>query len=196
MFRNLAGYVYILENELANRVKVGMSTNNVCGRLEDANNMWLDRKITCQICGALRLIRNDGYMPKHLFNGKTCPGGGVLPLERDVQLAEQELNQLKILSKESVGVVRGTAVRRMNSLEKRIALYRNRAPLRGEWRLNTVFQTDCAEKVELLAHELLTAHLDAEAPFGEVFSCSVLEATTAVEAALAKLGLSATVEKA
>ena len=195
MFRNLSGYVYILENSLANRVKVGMSINNVRGRVEDANNMWLDRKITCQICGALRLVGSDGVMPKHLYSGKACAGGGVLPLERDVRLAELEFNSLKILAQEFVGTARGSVIRRMNSLEKRIDLFRNRSTLVGSWRLSTVFKTDCAEKVELFAHELLANHLDPKAPFGEVFCCTVIEATVAVEAALAKLGLTAIVQK-
>jgi hypothetical protein len=44
------------------------------------------------------------------------------------------------------------------------------------WQLSTAFYTECAEKVELLSHEILSQRLDKETPFGEVFCCSVSEA--------------------
>jgi hypothetical protein len=50
------GVVYILENIEAQRVKVGMTINDVALRLRDANDMWLEHKITCQICGGRRLV--------------------------------------------------------------------------------------------------------------------------------------------
>ncbi len=55
--------------------------------------------------------------------------------------------------------------------------------------MSTVFYTARAEQVELLSHKILAERLDEEAPFGEVFCCSVSEATEAVETALSQLGL-------
>jgi hypothetical protein len=43
-FRYLHGAVYIFENAKAQRVKVGMTINNVVDRLSDVNDMWLERK--------------------------------------------------------------------------------------------------------------------------------------------------------
>ena len=43
--------VYVFENSKAQRVKVGMTgigLNNVGDRLRDVNDMWLERKVTCQ----------------------------------------------------------------------------------------------------------------------------------------------------
>ena len=59
-FRYLHGVVYIFENSKAQRVKVGMTINNVVGRLSDVNDMWLERKVTCQICGG-RLVNIEEY---------------------------------------------------------------------------------------------------------------------------------------
>jgi hypothetical protein len=39
-FNELYGAVYILENGEAQRVKVGMTINDIEGRLEDINYMW------------------------------------------------------------------------------------------------------------------------------------------------------------
>jgi hypothetical protein len=50
----------------------------------------------------------------------------------------------------------------------------------GTWKIGTVYYTDCAEQVELISHEFID-QLDKSAPFGEVFSCSMLEARAAVE---------------
>lgn len=50
-FRQMYGAVYILENAKAQRVKVGMTINHVADRLSDANDKWMERKGTCQICG-------------------------------------------------------------------------------------------------------------------------------------------------
>jgi hypothetical protein len=49
-FRYLHGAVYIFENTNTQRVKVGMTINNVADRLRDVNDKWLGRKVTCQIC--------------------------------------------------------------------------------------------------------------------------------------------------
>ena len=56
------GVIYVFENSDAQRVKVGMTgigVNNVGDRLRDINDMWLERKVTCQICGG-RLVNIGG----------------------------------------------------------------------------------------------------------------------------------------
>jgi hypothetical protein len=83
------GAVYILENLKAQRVKVGMTSigvNDVVDRLRDVNDMWLERKVTCQICGG-RLVNVGERVPQHVKSGIGCPGGNALPLEKDVALA-------------------------------------------------------------------------------------------------------------
>ena len=77
----------------------------------------------------------------------------------------------------------------VRTLAKRIGSYRQYERTVGVWQLSTAFYTECAEQVELLSHEILAERLDKEAPFGEVFCCSVSEATEAVETALRQLGL-------
>ena len=44
--RYLHGAVYVFENSQAQRVKVGMTINNVADRLRHVNDMWLGRKAT------------------------------------------------------------------------------------------------------------------------------------------------------
>lgn len=66
-FRYLHGAVYIFENPKAQRVKVGVSTSSVGSRLSDVNDMWLGRKVTCQICGG-RLV-NIGSTPNPSLTG-------------------------------------------------------------------------------------------------------------------------------
>lgn len=188
-FCDLYGAVYILENSEAQRVKVGMTINAIEGRLEDINFMWNQKRATCQICGRRRLVDSNGHIPKHVITGASCSGGGYLPLEKDTSLAELHLHELRIHADLLMGNEKASAVRKCNSLEKRIGLYRGIGEPVGKWRCNTVFYTESAEKVELLTHRFLERTLDTGAPFGEVFSCSVIEATVAVEAALAELGL-------
>jgi hypothetical protein len=84
------GVVYVFENSKAQRVKVGMTgigANTVEDRLRDVNDMWLERKVTCQICGG-RLVNIGGLVPQHVKSGIRCRGGRALPLEKDVALAE------------------------------------------------------------------------------------------------------------
>jgi hypothetical protein len=63
------------------------------------------------------------------------------------------------------------------------------------WQLNTTFYTEYAAHVELRAHEVLADHLDKLAPIGEVFSCSVAEASDAIELVLSEEGLLETARK-
>jgi hypothetical protein len=190
-FRYLHGAVYIFENSKAQRVKVGMtimSTSNVVDRLRDVNDKWLERKVTCQICGGRRLVNIEGLVPQH-GSGRGCPGGNALPLEKDVTLAESYLENMKNRLSELSGSEKGSATRIVNNLEKRIERYRHHNRPVGEWLFRVAFYTECAEQVELLSHKILEEHLDKLAPFGEVFCCSVSVATEAVETVLSQLGL-------
>lgn len=198
-FRFMRGAVYILENLEAQRVKVGMTINDVALRLRNANDMWHEHKVTCQICGTRRLVKLNVYdsrggfaprlVPKHVVSGLNCPGGNELPLEGDITLARTHLKKLKLRVAEASGSEKGSLTRRINTLEERIRgrLQHNRGC--GVWRIGTVYQTECAEQVELLSHEFLAEHLDRTAPFGEVFICSISEAREAVERAMNQLGL-------
>ena len=187
-FRYLHGAIYIFENSKAQRVKVGMTINNVADRLSDVNDMWLERKVTCQICGG-RLVNTGGHVPQHVVSGISCPGGNALPLEKDLALAESHLENMKNRLSELSGSDKGSVTRKIKTLEKRIGLYRHYDRTVGVWQFSTAFFTECAEQVELLSHEILAERLDKAAPFGEVFCCSVSEATEAVETALSQLGL-------
>ena len=98
-FRYLPGAVYIFANSKAQRVKVGMTINNVVDRLSAVNDMWLERRVTCQICGG-RLVNVGGHVPEHRGGGKGCPGGNGLPLEKDIALAESHLENMESLLSE------------------------------------------------------------------------------------------------
>jgi len=187
-FRYLHGAVYIFENPKAQRVKVGVSTSSVASRLSDVNDMWLGRKVTCQICGG-RLVNIGGHVPQHVVSGRGCPGGNALPLEKDVALAESHLENMKNRHSALSGSEKGSVTKIIKTLEKRIGLYRHYVRPVGAWQFSTAFYTECAEQVELLSHEILAERLDKVAPFGEVFCCSVSEATEAVETVLSQLGL-------
>jgi DNA-directed RNA polymerase subunit RPC12/RpoP len=192
-FRYMRGAVYILENLTAQRVKVGMTINDVELRLRDANAMWLERKITCQICGARRLakvnLRIPRVVPRHSASGINCPGGNARSLEHDTSLATDHLEYLKREVEQLSGTEKASMVRRINKLEERLFLRSQHQRAVGRWNIGTVYYTDCAEQVELLSHEYLAEHLDRHAPFGEVFSCSISRAREAVEMALNRLGL-------
>ena len=188
-FCHLPGAVYIFENPQTQRVKIGMTINDVLDRLKSLNDMWLERKVTCQICGGRRNVNSWGFIPKHIASGKDCPGGNSLPLEKDVAIAETHLDDLKFWIKCLSGSEKGSATKKAKKLEKRIELYRNHKQPVGEWKFRVAFYTECAEQVELLSHEILVGRLDKQAPLGEVFCCSVSEATGAIETALRQLGL-------
>lgn len=193
-FHYMHGAVYVLENPWVQRVKIGMTINAAADRLDSVNDMWRERKVACQICGGRRFVRN-GLIPQHVLSGRSCPGGGNLPLEKDVALAESHLAQLRTQLNELAGSAKGSVVRQINTLEKRIELYRHRDRPTGAWLLRATFYTECAEQVELRSHEILAERLDKQAPFGEVFSCSVLEATEAIESALREFGLQHSVRR-
>lgn len=185
------GTVYIIENSKAQRVKVGMTgigLNNVVDRLRDVNDMWLERKVSCQICGG-HLVNVGGRVPHHVVSGKGCPGGAALPLEKNVAMAESYLENLKCRFSELSGTEKGSVSRKIKTLEKRIERYRHYDRPAGEWQFRVAFYTEGVAEVESRAHIILEKHLDTLAPFGEVFRCSVSEATEAVETALSELGL-------
>ncbi len=197
-FRYMHGAVYIFENSQAQRVKVGMTISSVSSRLCDVNDMWLGRKVTCQICGR-RLVNIGGLVPQHVNAGgllpqlvanlRGCPGGNSLPLETDFALAESYLENIRNRVSELTGSEKGSATRIVNTLETRLERYRLHDRRVGEWQFKVAFFTECAEQIELLSHQILAERLDKAAPFGEVFCCSVSEATDAVETALSQLGL-------
>ena len=192
------GAVYVFENSKAQRVKVGMTgigVNTVEDRLRDVNDMWLERKVTCQICGG-RLVNIGGLVPQHVKSGIRCQGGRALPLEKDVALAESYLENIKNRLSELADSEKGSATRIANTLEKRIERYRHHNRPVGEWQFRVAFYTENVEKVESLSHKILAERLDKLAPFGEVFCCSVSEATKAVETALSQLGLLHSARKA
>src|SRR5688500_3282964 len=104
------GAVYIFENPEAQRVKVGMTAigvNDVADRLRDVTDMWLERKVTCQICAG-RLLNVGGRVPHHVKTGIRCPGGDASPLEKDVALAESYLEHMKNRLSELSGSERGS----------------------------------------------------------------------------------------
>lgn len=185
------GSVYIFENPVARRVKVGMTSigaNDVVDRLKDVNDMWLERKVTCQICGG-RLVHIMGLVPHHVKSGNTCPGGNKLPIERDIALANSYLENTKNRLKVLYGSEKGSATRIVRTFEKRIEKYRHHTRPLGEWQFRVAFYTEGVAEIESLSHKILADYLDEQAPFGEVFSCTVLEAVEAVESALSQLGL-------
>ena len=195
-FHNIHCAVYIFENSEAQRVKVGMTINQPVDRLRSINDMWTQFKATCQICGGRRLINlPNGLIPTHITSGPhntsghNCAGSLKPPLERDVSIAESYLGDLKLRHSSSTSTEKGSLTRMIKNLEKRIELYRHLELPVGKWQIGVVFYTDNADAVESLTHQILAKHLDQKAPFGEVFCCSVSEATEAVEQALSRLDL-------
>ncbi|UPT75604.1 MAG: hypothetical protein M0D55_08000 [Elusimicrobiota bacterium] len=183
------GAVYIFENPEVQRVKVGTTWNPIASRLDAINDMWLGRKVTCQVCAG-RLVNLSGYVPQHVVSGNRCPGGNALPLERDIAVAESHLASLEGRHGELSGDEMGSNTRRIKTLKRRIELYRDFVRAAGSWKYRVGFYTKSAGDVESRAHAILAERLDKRAPFGEVFSCSVAEAAEAVESALNQLGLS------
>lgn len=155
--------------------------------------MWLEHKVTCQICGGRRLAKLTGFapqlVPRHVVSGINCPGGNALPLEGDIALALAHVEYLRLRLDEASGSEKGSMMRQIRTIEERIRLRRQHSRAVGTWSIGTVYYTECAEQVELLSHEFLVEHLDRTAPFGEVFGCSMLKAREAVERALTQLGL-------
>jgi hypothetical protein len=191
MFLYPHGVAYILENPVVQRVKVGMTgigVNNVADRLRDINDMWLERKISCQICAG-RLVNAHGLVPFHVVSGNNCPGGRALPLERSVELAESHLQTLRDQFCKPCNTEKASICRKIRTLETRIQKYRHHELALGEWQFRVAFDTDGVAEVESSAHRILAKHLDASAPFGEVFCCSVSEATEAVETAMKAHGV-------
>ncbi|MGE3262932.1 MAG: hypothetical protein AB7K68_14220 [Bacteriovoracia bacterium] len=183
------GFVYILENREANRIKIGMTINKVEERLLDVNRKWLGISGTCQICGSRRLVDDQGYIPAHPVSGKSCSGSKALSFEKDVELAKSYLTRLKESKQRISGVEKNSTTRRITTLEKRIEQFSTFSHTIGTWSINTAFYTNRAEDVELQSHEILASYLDNSATIGEVFNCTAPEATGAVELVLNRMGL-------
>ncbi len=193
-FRYMYGAVYIFENPNARRVKIGMTMNRISDRLFALNDMWSGRKVTCQICGG-RLNSVGGYVPHHPCVGPhprvnfSCLGGNALPFESNTELAEAYLEDLLLRHENFSGTEKGTATRIINTLKRRVELYRAYIRPTETWQFHVGYFTQRAEQAELLSHRILADRLDKHAPIGEVFDCSPVEAEVAVMEALNQLGL-------
>lgn len=189
-------YVYILENQEAQRVKVGITINDPAERCKAVNDQWISLTATCQVCGGRRLTNlKNGLIPKHVTSGAHsfhlghCPGSLKPPLESDQSLAESYLVELRQKQCELSGAEKGSVTRMINNLQERIQRFRHLKTPVGEWRVALVFLTRNEAEVEKRTHHLLKDYLDDRAHVGEVFRCSVQEAAIAVEQALHDLGL-------
>lgn len=179
-------YVYILENKDAERIKIGATINHPDGRLIDISRMWGGIKGRCQICLNWRILDN-GRMPKHVLSMNHCIGSGELPLEFSTKLAEE---QLKNLQGESPWLERSDsnyATKRIKNLRKILQIYKDNPIRLGKWELRASFKIDEAYSIEEDVHQILAAHLDKEAPFGEVFSCSAEEAIKVIEEKISQI---------
>jgi hypothetical protein len=185
------GSVYVLVNVTAARTKVGMTgigVNDVADRLRDINDIWTERKISCQICGG-RLVNVGRLVPPHVKSGMACLGGSAPPLERSIALAERHLMEVQSRINSLAGAEKGSAVRVARTLKQRVEKYTHHVKPVGEWVFDVAYFTEGVAEVEALTHQKLAVHADRQAPFGEVFCCTATEAATAVEAALDDLGL-------
>ena len=201
--------VYILENKVAQRVKVGTTNNTTQERLRAIRANWHGLSATCQVCGTRRDITGSArfnhedchmsvVMPKHPSNGThathpdsrfKCLGSGAPPLELDTSLAETYLSDLKTNHSSLSGTEKSSNTKMINTLEARIDRYKALERPEGDWVIVHEFKQS-GENVERLAHEILKDTLDTDAPIGEVFKCSVAEAVDAVEEAIRRRGLS------
>lgn len=187
----LEGAVYVLENAEAQRVKVGMTAigvNDVGDRLRDINDMWLGRKVTCQICGR-RCVSVAGRVPHHIGVGSACAGGNARPLEEDVSLARAYLADMTTRVVTLSGTAKGSMTKQIRTLAERIERFHGHEQRVGTWSFSVAYYTKRVAEVELLSHTLLEEYRDRRALLGEVFCCSAAVATGAVESALKQLGM-------
>lgn len=188
------GKVYILENQDAKLVKVGMSNHDVVSRRIDVNQIWLGTKGTCQGCGVrlhLKRLNNHRFIPTH----GTCVGGNSFPLEKDSTLAKAILEEMRVNNRLLVGSEKASNSRKINKLEERIKKFEALEKRIGVWKINTVYYIDQAEEVESLTHKFLSKFLKENMQFGEIFCCSVEEARSAIETVLEQLDLAGTAHK-
>jgi hypothetical protein len=179
-------YVYILENMDARRIKIGATVNHPDDRLLDISRMWRAIKGRCQICLSWRML-SDGRMPKHVLSMNHCAGSGELPLEYSTQLAEEQLIDLQGRIPWINGSELNFATKRIKNLQKIIRNYKENSIRPGSWFLRASFKIDSAYLIEEYVHSVLAAHLDANMPFGEVFSCSAEEAITLIEETIVQI---------
>jgi len=190
--------VYIFENRKAKLIKVGIThlwTTSVEDRLMDLNNQYLGKKATCQICGYKRFVWSKGLINSHVISGTRCPGGNKIPLEKDITLAQNYLDSLRVKQSSAFGSEKGSITRKINTIERRIKIFEKQEVLVGKFSINTIFYTESAEIVEQLSHKILADNFFKYSRLGEVFHCSVLDALEAVESALNQLGLTHDSEK-
>ena len=125
-------------------------------------------------------------MPRHVLSGNYCSGSNALPFEKDTGVAKFELQRLEGLIEVLRGIEKSSAIRRIKNLKKVINSYANAPKQIGTWQILTSYPLEDAYQVEAIAHQMLSTHLDRDAPIGEIFACSPEVATAAVEAAIAK----------
>jgi hypothetical protein len=176
-------YVYILENKTAQCIKIGATLNYPDDRLIDISRMWRAVKGRHQVCLYWRML-NKGLMPKHILSGRHCFGSGQLPLERSTNLAEEQLTDLREQLPSLRGAELNFATKRIKNLSRILQNYKNNPVRYGKWVLKASFKTESAYSIESVVHKTLATHLDKNAPFGEVFLCSVEDAISAVENAI------------
>jgi len=144
---NEAGYIF--ENLEVQRLKLGMTINCPADRLKSINDMWVQIKATCQICGGRRLIHlRDRLMPTHTTAGAHqlsghCSGSFKPPLERDASLAEPYLDDLKQRHSRSAGTEKGSLTRMIKNLEKRIEQYKDLKYPVGKWNIGVFLYSKC-----------------------------------------------------
>jgi len=145
--------VYILENKVAQRVKVGTTNNTTQERLRAIRANWHGLSATCQVCGTRRDITGSArfnhedchmsvVMPKHPSNGThathpdsrfKCLGSGALPIELDTSLAEKYLSDLKTNHSSLSGSEKSSNTKMIKTLEARIGRYKALGQSEGDW---------------------------------------------------------------
>ena len=133
--------------------------------------------------------RHAAGVPEFVVGAAGCAGTHEQPLKQSSHVAQKHLAALKDRVGGLTGVRKGSITRMITTLERRIAAPRHHDNSSGLWQVHTTYVTESAERVERIAHSLLSEVLDHEAPIGEVFRCSVSQAVAAVEKALSQLGL-------
>ncbi|WP_353431423.1 hypothetical protein [Polynucleobacter sp. MWH-UH23A] len=179
-------FIYILENQDAQRIKIGATHNHPNDRLLDINRMWQAVKGRCQICLSWRMLVN-GRMPKHVLSMNHCAGSGEPPLEYSTKLAEKQTIDLQGQLPWLSGSDLRSASKRIKNLKKILQTYKENPIRIGGWQLRASFPIDSAYQIEELVHKALAVHLDKEAPFGEVFSCSAEEAISTIEETISQM---------
>lgn len=181
-------YVYILENKVAECIKIGATTNHPNDRLLDISRMWNAIKGRCQICLSWRMLTN-GRMPNHVLSMNHCRGSGELPFEYSSKLAKEQLVDLQGQIPWLNGSDLSYATKRIKNLEKILRNYQETPARLGSWAVRATFKIDFAYEIEKIIHQELAVYLDRTAPFGEVFNYPAEDAIESIESAIKKYNL-------